>query len=87
MFVSSSLWAADGPSLQLIVAVGDRTDLAPGGGTAPALIARALHSPTFVVASIGAGANQRIAYAVALAHRPRFAAMPNGPSRPTVVYR
>jgi serine phosphatase RsbU (regulator of sigma subunit) len=71
LFVSSTLFKADGGALTAVASVGTSPELTSPG--IQALVTRALHSPTFVVTGIGASGPQQIGYAIADPKDPTFA--------------
>jgi len=73
LFVSASLWRGDGPSLRAIASIGSSPELPPASTTAHAFIARAQHSPTFVVTDIRVDGLQRIGYAIGDPKNPTYA--------------
>ncbi len=79
LFVSASLWKRTDPASvpTPVATVGVAPALSPTSGTAQAFATGAFHSTTFLVMSVRAGDQQRIAYAIA------GPTGPTGPAGPT----
>ena len=65
LFTTASLWQTNGSSLSLVASVGHAPGLAPTSPVVQQFLARAAHSPTFLVTSFSAGGLQNIGYALA----------------------
>jgi serine phosphatase RsbU (regulator of sigma subunit) len=71
VFVSASVWQADGSGTRMVASVGPSATL--DRTSAQALVAKALHSSTFVVAGIPANSPQSIGFALANPASPTYA--------------
>jgi hypothetical protein len=73
LFVSASLWQADGSSARAVMTLGQPAELVPASAAAQAFVTKAFHSSTFVVTSIPANAPHAVGYALANSTSPTHA--------------
>jgi serine phosphatase RsbU (regulator of sigma subunit) len=71
LFVSASVWQVEGSGARMVTSLGQPAALEPA--SVQALVAKAFHSPTFVVTGIPANSPQMIGFALANSASPTYA--------------